>query len=69
MYKKKGFFKGKPAYDLITPNEYTFDLLPLTLFSVNILDSQISANNVSAGLHQHEKSHIIQNTYLGKSIW
>ena len=39
---------GKPEDDLITPNEYKLDLLPSPLFLVDILDSQISANKVSA---------------------
>ena len=38
---------GKHENDLITPNKYTFDLLSLTLFSVDTFDSQISANNFS----------------------
>ena len=36
---------GKPASNMITTNEYTLYLLPLPLFSVDILDSKISANN------------------------
>ena len=59
----------KPANDIITPNEYTLDMLPLTLFSVDILYSQISANNVFAGWCQHENFHMIQITSLNSSIW
>ena len=35
---------GKPENDLITPYKYTLDLLLSPLFSVYIMDSQISAN-------------------------
>ena len=50
------------------PNEYTLDMLPLPLLSVDIFYSQISANNVSVGRCQHEKSHMIQITPLDNSI-
>ena len=39
----------KYADNIIKPNGYTLDLIPLTLFSIDILDWQISANNVSVG--------------------
>ena len=58
----------KPADDIITPNEYTFNLLLLTLFSIDILDSQILANNVSAGRHRHENYHMILIESLDISI-
>ena len=67
--KQKYNFKGKPANDLIIPNEYTFDLIPLPLFYVDILDSQISAHIFYVGQHWHEKYHIIQIIYLDNSIW
>ena len=35
---------GIPENYLITPNEYTLNLLPLSPFYVDILDSKISAN-------------------------
>ena len=60
---------GKPTDDLNTPNEYTLDLLPSPLFSVDILDPQILANNVSAGRYRHESPHMIQIMYLDNSIW
>ena len=50
-------------------NEYKLDLLPSPLFSVDFLDSQISANNVSAGRRRRENSHMIQITSLDNSIW
>ena len=53
---KKSNFSEKHADNIITPNEYILDILPLPLFYVDILDSQISANNVSAGRCQHENS-------------
>ena len=59
---------GKPAGDIITPNEYTLDMIPSPLFYVDILDSQISDNNVSAVRSWHENSHIIQITSLCESI-
>ena len=59
---------GKLADYLITPYYYTLDLLPSPLFSVDILDSQTSAHNVSTGRCQSENSHMIQITSLRKSI-
>ena len=60
---------SKPADDIIMPNEYTLDLLPSPLFSGDFLDSQISANNISAGRPWRENSHMIQITSLDNSIW
>ena len=67
--KKKDNRLGKPKNDLITSNEYIFDLLPLPLFSVDILDSQISVTNFYAGRYCHENSHIIHIASLDNSIW
>ena len=50
---KKRKVLGKTADDLITPNEYTLDLLPSSLFSVDILDKKILANNIPVGRYQH----------------
>ena len=65
---QQNLFLGKPADDLITRNEYTLDLLPLPIFYVAILDSQISANNVSTGWCQYENFHMTQIMSLGKYI-
>ena len=54
--------------NLITHNEYTLDMLHFPIFSIDILDSQISDNNVSAVRSWHENSHIIQITSLCESI-
>ena len=58
-HEKKINNLGKPENNLIIPNKYTLDLLPLSLFYVDILDSQTSANIFSAGKHQREKYHMI----------
>ena len=44
-------------------------MLPPPLFSVDILDSQISDNNVSVGKCRHEKYDTIQITYIENFIW
>ena len=67
--KKKIAILGKPANDLITPNNYILDLIPSPLFYINILDSKISVNIFSAGQHLHEKFHMIHIKSLNKSIW
>ena len=64
--KKK---KEKLEDDIITPNEYTLDLITSPLFYVDILYLQISSNNVSAGRCQHKNYHMIQITSLGNSMW
>ena len=46
--------------DIIAPNEYILDLLPLPLFYVDIMGSQISAR-------WHENSHMIQIMSLEKN--
>ena len=37
---KKSHGLVKTADDLITPNEYTLDIIPLPIFSVDIYDSE-----------------------------
>ena len=44
-------------------------MLPSPLFSVDILDSQISANHSSAGRCQHENYHMIHIMSIGNSVW
>ena len=66
---KKIHCLGQDVDIIITPNEYTLDMIASPLFSVHILNSQISANNVSAGRFQHENSHMIHIMSLGNSIW
>ena len=66
---KKSNCLGKPENYIINPNEYTLYLIPLPLFSVDILESQISANNLPIGRYRHEKYHMIQITSLVNSIW
>ena len=66
---KNSISLGKPTDDLITPNEYTFYLLHLILFYVDILDSQISASNVYTGRCHHENFHMIHIMSLRNSIW
>ena len=61
---KKSNCLDKHENDLIKPNEYTLDLFVLTLFYVDILDSQLSAKNISTGHHWHENYHTIQITSI-----
>ena len=70
MYgNKKSNVLRKPADYIIMRNEYTLDLLPSPLFSVDILDSQISANGISLVQCWHGNSHMIHITSLDKFIW
>ena len=59
---------GKSTDNLIKPNKYKLDMILLTIFSVGILDSKISANNVSTGQCQNENFHMIQITSTGNSM-
>ena len=73
MNSKQGIEKrnslGKPKNYPITSNEYILDLLPVPLFSVDILDSQALANIVSVGNNRHENSHMIHIMSIDNSIW
>ena len=54
--REKSNHLGKSINGLIVPNEYKLDLITSPILFVDILDSQISANNVSAGLRQRENT-------------
>ena len=60
---------GNPEYYLVTTNEYKLDIIPSSLFSIDILDSQILSNNVSTGKSRHENYHMIHIMSIENSIW